>query len=184
MSKSIFRKWIVGCFILSISFGLTYLTVQQSYRQNANDPQIQMSEDMANNLQNGAEVNSLVSATKIDISKSLNNFIIIFDDSGKQIYSEAFLDHQVPTPPSGVFAYTRQNKQDRFTWQPKEGVRIAAVMTRFDGGNKGFVLAGRSLKEVEKRKDILFQNVVIAWVISNFGLLAIIWLLPRNKYDR
>ncbi len=37
------------------------------------------------------------------------------------------------------------------TWQPERRVRIATVVVRYEGRESGFVLAGRSLREVEER---------------------------------
>jgi hypothetical protein len=46
----------------------------------------------------------------------------------------------------GVLDYMRQHGEERVTWQPEKGVRMATVVVRYD---KGFVLAGRSLREME-----------------------------------
>jgi len=54
----------------------------------------------------------------------------------------------VPVYPTGVMDYVRKNGQDRVTWQPEVGIRMATVVVPY---NNGFVLAGRSLTEIEKR---------------------------------
>lgn len=149
--------------IISGLSGLLYVTVQQVLRSYANDPQIQMAEDAAAVLGAGEQVQSFVPAQKIDIATSLAPFMIVFDASGNPLASSAQLDSQTPVIPSGVFDYVRQNGEDRITWQPQPGVRIAAVVTRFQGTHQGFVLVGRSLREVEIREDNLLHIDLLGW---------------------
>ena len=93
--------------------------------------------------------------------------------------ASAQLDGQIPELPKGVLDAARANGQNRVTWEPKEGVRIAAVVTRYDGG---FVLSGRSLREVEKRTEMLSKEVMVVWVITlGITFLAIWLLIPKHK---
>ncbi|MDO8689297.1 MAG: hypothetical protein Q7R39_04695 [Dehalococcoidia bacterium] len=148
--------------------------MQQDLRQSANDPQIQMAEDAALAIEKGQAPQSVVPSTTVDISKSLAAYLIVFDDAGKPVASSAQLDGQTPRPPSGVFDQVRQRGEDRITWEPKPGVRSAAVVARFSGLQSGFVLAGRSLREVEKREDGLRLEVVMAWALSLAATLFVI----------
>jgi hypothetical protein len=45
--QNILRAWLPIAVVTAAFCGLAYLTVQQSLRQGANDPQIQMAEDAA-----------------------------------------------------------------------------------------------------------------------------------------
>jgi len=144
--------------------GLLYAAVQQDLRQSANDPQIQMAEDTAAKLADGQQVQNVVPSEKVDIANSLAPYIIIFDATGKPIASSVQLNGQTPTIPSGVFDYVRQNGEDRITWQPQSGVRSAIVVTQFKGPNPGFVLAGRSLREVEIREDDIMHLILLGWI--------------------
>jgi hypothetical protein len=96
----------------------------------------------------------------------------IFDKDGKVVGSSGKLGADSPTPPSGVFDRTKQKNDDIFTWQPQKGVRIAAVLRKADG-DKGFVLVGRNLREIERRTEHLIKIVGVAWV----GLLVLSALL-------
>ena len=58
---------------------------------------------------------------------------------------------EIPRPPHGVLEYVRDHGEERVTWQPERRVRIAAVVVRYEGKGSGFVLAGRSLREIEGR---------------------------------
>lgn len=69
--------WVPLAFIITVAAGLVYLAVQQDERSSANDPQIQMAQDAAYNLQSGASVNSVVPGNQVDPSHSLAPFLIV-----------------------------------------------------------------------------------------------------------
>jgi len=144
------KYWLPLAAALTAVFAFIYLSVQQDLRMGLNDPQIQMAEDAASNLNAGASVESVVPTNKVDIAESLAPFVIIFDDSGKVLASSATLHGVIPAYPAGVLDYVRQKGQDRVTWQPEAGVRMATVVEPY---KHGFVMAGRSLIEVEKRES-------------------------------
>ena len=162
--KTILKYWLLMAAIVTGLSGLLYAAVQQDLRQSANDPQIQMAEDTAAKLADGQQVQNVVPSEKVDIANSLAPYIIIFDATGKPIASSVQLNGQTPTIPSGVFDYVRQNGEDRITWQPQSGVRSAIVVTQFKGPNSGFVLAGRSLREVEIREDDIMHLILLGWI--------------------
>jgi len=162
--KTILKYWLLMAAIVTGLSGLLYAAVQQDLRQSANDPQIQMAEDTAAKLADGQQVQNVVPSEKVDIANSLAPYIIIFDATGKPIASSVQLNGQTPTIPSGVFDYVRQNGEDRITWQPQSGVRSAIVVTQFKGPNPGFVLAGRSLREVEIREDDIMHLILLGWI--------------------
>jgi hypothetical protein len=58
--------------------GLLYVTVQQDLRQGANDPQIQMAEDIAAKLAGGQQVQSVVPSEKVNIASSKRQRMIDF----------------------------------------------------------------------------------------------------------
>lgn len=144
-------------------YATLYGVVQQNYRQNANDPQIQAAEDISNTLNKGNTYKDFLTKDKFDMSATLATFILFYSDKGEPLDGSALLDGKVPQPPQGVFDYAKEHGQDRLTWQPKDGVRIAAVVNQYKGQTPGFVLVGRSLREVESREDQLLREVVIAW---------------------
>lgn len=158
------KKFIPFVILTTAFCGLVFVAVHQSIRQNANDPQIQMSEDSARLLENGEKPEDVTPKAEVDISKSLSVFLIIFDDQGKPVASSAVLKGRIPSPPMGVFDNVRSKGKGRLTWEPSPGIRIAAVITKYNGANPGFVLAGRSIREVEAREHTLFVEVAAAWV--------------------
>ena len=121
LSFKFLRSWLPLAVVIVAMSGLVYLTLQQVLRQGANDPQIQLSEDLAASLTSGKSPSAEFPAQQVEISTSLAPFVMIFDDDGKLLRSNALLDGNPPQYPAGVFEYVRQHGQDRVTWQPREG---------------------------------------------------------------
>jgi len=170
--KHILRQWLPLAVVVTAVCGLVYLAVQQDLRQSANDPQIQMVEDAAAALENGAAVEAIVPAEKVAIEHSLAPFVMVFNDRGDVVGSSATLHGKTPQLPAGILDYVRGHGEDRVTWQPEPGVRIAAVVARFQGSQPGFVLAGRSLREVEVREDNAELEAGAAWIVTMAASLA------------
>jgi hypothetical protein len=178
-----FLYWLPLAFCLTVLAGLVYVAVQQNYRQGANDPQIQMAEDAAAQLEAGQQPGTVVGSITVDMARSLAPFLIVYDEAGQVVAASVQLDGNVPAIPPGVLDAARQSGENRLTWQPQEGVRDASVVIHFAGSHPGFVLAGRSLREVEARVDQLTQVTGLAWVaglVGSFVLwLAALWLDER-----
>jgi hypothetical protein len=186
MAFKFFRSWLPLAVAIVALCGLAYLTAQQLLRQGANDLQIQLSEDFAASLTSSKVPLGNFPAQPVEISTSLSPFVMIFDDSGKVLVSNALLDGNTPIYPPGIFEYVRQHGQDRVTWQPREGVRQATVVTRFDGpAGSGFVVVGRSLREVEERSIYFLQICALACLVTLIATAAasafIIFLTERMK---
>jgi hypothetical protein len=182
--KTILKCWILIALIVTGLSWLPFILIQQDIRSSANDPQIQMAEDIAAKLAAGQSMQSLVPAEQVDITRSLATYVIIFDDTGTALASSGQINGQAPTLPTGVFAYVRQNGEDRITWQPQSGVRSAIVVTQFKGASSGFVLVGRSLREVEIREDNLEHLTLFGWLsilIVSFLASVLLFGLPRSR---
>jgi hypothetical protein len=174
---SICKIWIPLAIITTGLCGLVYLTMQQDLRISGNDPQIQIAEDVATQIGTGQNPLAFIPPIKVEISKSLANYIIIFDDKGKILGSSAVLDGKSPVIPQGVFVNTKKLGETRFTWQPESGVRSAVVVNYFKGLTNGYVLVGRSLREIEKRENNIELIVFLAWIaIMGSSLVSILFL--------
>jgi hypothetical protein len=182
--KNIVRHWLPLAVLAVTLCGLAYLSSQQALRQGANDPQIALAEDAAAALAGGESPSALVPTAQVDVARSLSPFLIVYAEGGQVQASSGRLRGRVPVLPEGVLAYTRQHGQDRVTWQPEPGVRIAAVVVHAPGGPGGFVLAGRSLREVEKREDQALWQAAGILVAALAATLAVVLLaelfLPRR----
>lgn len=180
--KRIFKIWLPFAVTVTAFCALTYAAIQQSYRQNADDPQIQMAADAADALAGGTSIEAIVPVSRVSVAKSLAPFFVVYDGSANIIASSVMLDGQTPELPGGVLDSAKQSGENRVTWQPKEGVRIAAVIVPYEDG---YVLAGRNLREVELREAQLTTFTGITWVLAMLATLAVItfgeYFLSENK---
>ena len=162
---------------LAVNIGLlscvVYAAVRQNYRSNANDPQMQMVVDARNALNHGASPASLVPSQQLDIATRLSPYLTIFDSSGSLLSASATLHGQPIAPPSGEFASAKAESIDTVTWMPEPGIRSAIVVVPWSGG---FIVAGRSLTQVELRESDLELLVGIfcvgALAVSLFTVLV------------
>ena len=106
-------------------------------------------------------------------------FVVVFDAAGSVVATDGELDGHDPVPPRGVLEAARAGAPNVVTWQPRSGVRVATVTTRWQGGT---VLAGRSLREVERRENDALLLVAAAWLAMMVALgvsaLVAAWLWP------
>lgn len=175
--KIILVRWLPLAVAATLIIGLNYVLAQQVLRMSANDPQIQMAEDAASALGLGQSLVSVVPLVKIDIANSLAPYLVVYDEAGTAMASSGWLHNQIPALPSGVFDYVRAHGENRITWQPEPGVRSAVVVTRISGARTGFVMAGRSLREVEVREDNGFRLSMLGGAMTLIGLLIVIGAL-------
>ena len=175
LASRVARTWLPLAVVTTLLSGLLYVAVQQSYRNAADDPQIQMPEDGAAALADGADPGSVVGSATVNIATSLAPFTIVFDSSGAAVAGSARLDGRIPSPPKGVLVYARQHSSHRVTWQPRRGVRIASVTVAVDGGRGGYVFTGRSLREAERRVSELGAIVGLGWLATlGASLVAVV----------
>lgn len=172
--------WLPMALVITLLSGLISGTVRESIRQAADDPQIEMAEDIAAALNAGVRPQSVIPSGQINIAQSLAPYLIIYNQSGYPLISSGVLDNRIPVPPTAAFKTARANGKNRITWEPKPGVRSAAIIVPHRGNPPGYVLAGRSLREIDKRLHQIYQTVFWGWLITSLGSLG--WLLLfRNK---
>ena len=173
--------WIPMAILFTGSVFLTYAAVQQNYRQSLNDPQIQVVQEAARMIAAGESVQKLVPSERIDLTDNLSPFIIFYDADGKVVLGSGILSSQTPIPPHGVFTYTAAHGEDRLTWQPQKGVRIATVIKKT---TNGFVLAGRNMREVESRIAILGMMVEFVWTLGLALSLLMTLGIAHHRYKK
>ncbi|MDB5254380.1 MAG: hypothetical protein JWL80_446 [Parcubacteria group bacterium] len=179
----VLRMWIPAALLITFFCLVTFAAVQQNIRSNANDPQIQLAEDTANYLTTtGADPKTLV-GIPIDIRKSIAPFGNIYNEKYGVLAGGGSIDGQAPIPPAGVFEYVLAHGEDRFTWEPAEGVRIAAVMTKSERASSSvqYVLLGRSMREIEIREHDIAMMIGIAWIVALVIAAAYSLVVVRNK---
>lgn len=180
MYKKIFKKWVLYVLCLTMSAGTIYVVARQVVRLGGNSPQIQISEDVANNLNLGINIDSYIAHGIVDISKSLDTFVVVYNNDNANIFSSGNLHGQPIVVPDGVLNYAKENGQNRVTWQPEKGVRIATVVTRY---NNGTVLVGRSLREIEKNIDMVRKLVGLGYILGLVSTLGWLVIIKKKKQD-
>ncbi|MBX4199913.1 hypothetical protein KW790_00415 [Candidatus Parcubacteria bacterium] len=181
---NIFRKSFPLLVAVTFVFLGIFGAMQQSSRSSANDPQVALAEDAANYIDNGAPLQSFSQDSKTEVSQSLSPFIIIYDIKGNQIMSTALLNGKDFNVPKGVLESVK-NRESRVTWQPSPDVRIAAVIVETEKSPNGatYVLAGRSLREVEARIHHIGLELLSGWVVTIFLTLTSVWLAWRRSSE-
>ena len=182
-SKHIFLQWLPFVVMGTLTAMLVFGAVQQTMRQTANSPQVQIAEDVAAVYASG-QAQDFSAQGRRDISKTLSPFIIVFDAAGKPIAGNAELNGIMPTPPAGVFEHAKAKGENRFTWQPEPSVRIAAVIMPYTLNSKeavgtvsGFVLAGRSLRETQHLIETIRLDILFGWIIMMvFSFITIVFV--------
>lgn len=179
--RNIVRAWLPLAVVVSAFCGLAYVTVQQALRQGANDPQIQMAEDAAAALSNGTAVDTVAPNGQVELSKSLAPFLDVYDAHGTPVAGSGVLNGKLPEYPTGALQAARSSGENRVTWQPQSDVRIASVVVPY---KDGFVVAGRSLREVENRVAQIQMIALAAWVVTLAAVLAVVtfgeWMLGTH----
>lgn len=160
--------WLPLAVLTVFVSGMVYGTVQQGYRNAANDPQIAVATDAVNALQDGADPASVVPASKIDLAVSLAPFLAVYDTNGRLLASSATLHGQPLDPatgtlPPGIFVSAKANPPDIVTWQAASGERSALVVMPYSGG---YVVSGRSLAPTEDRESQLLVQVAAACIAT------------------
>jgi len=149
-----------------------YVIPLQVLRLGTDDPQVELAGNLTWQLEQGVAPTDAVPSGTVEMARSLSPFVAAYDEQGRPLASQARLNGQTPTLPRGILDFVRQHGEDRFTWRPSQGIRIAAVVQRVDGSHRGFVLAGRSMREEAVRQGLLIQLAGLAWV----AMLGLVFL--------
>ena len=169
MKRLVTRVMMIGLTV--VVFGTIYVVAQQVQRSDANWPQIQLAEDTAVSLNHNDKPEWLISGgNQVNINQSLAPFTIIYDKAGKPAQGTGYLDGQLPSVPLGVLTAAKGKTYSTVTWQPKAGVRIAAVTV---AAKDYYVVSGRSLAEVEKNETRTLQLSALGGLASLMLLLVI-----------
>jgi len=167
--------------VLTLLGAAAAITMQQMLRRGANQPQIDMAQWYAGEISAGEEPGNVIPPGYVDLERSLQPFVIFYDEQGKPGPGTGYLDQSVPTPPSGVFDFVRRHGSENITWQPRPGVRIASVIRHVNSKTNGFILTGRSLRLVEEQESLLRRMVLGGWVAIMLLLIAGASLLNRAQ---
>lgn len=168
--------WLTLAVLTTIGFAWTYLGARYALRLGANAPQDSIAQDVAQQIEDGKRPEDLVEG-RVDMERSHAPFVIIYDQYGKVVKGNGYLDGSVPQVPIGVLSATKGHKINKVTWQPKDHVRIASVSVQADDN---YVLGGRSLWTVEQHIRSFTQWTVGLWVVAMILIFLIYKLFNRK----
>lgn len=175
------RVWLAVIGAATLILGTSYAMVQQSTRLGADDLPLTAAQVAKQELQSGSNPSDVVPSLKTDLKNDSSVFLIITDNSKHVLASSADLNGQTPLPPSGVFSFTVQHGTDHFTWQPQDGVRLATRVESYtNGSDKGFIIAGQSLKPFEDRIQTYTWLAGAGW-LATVAWTYLLLLLPRIR---
>lgn len=164
------RIYLAIVILVSLIMGTSYLLVQQEARLDANDQPRVLLATAKRALSNNIPLNEAVSLTVSDLRTSDIPFIIVTDDRHDISVSSVRLDGKSIAPPDGVFDEAAKTGRNELTWQPAKGVRLATVVEPYQVGNqKGFVITGQSLSQIEKRASGFLLISLAVWLITITG---------------
>ncbi len=169
--------WVGAAAIITVIFGSMFVVVQQAQRSDADYPQLQLAQDASTSLNKGTKSIALTQ-NKVEMTKSLAPFINIYDSKGKIEAGSGLLDGVLPEMPVGALKAADNKYFHRFTWQPKPGVRIAAVVV---SGENRYILSGRSISMVEQNETTTLYVTAAGEVISLLLLAGICCMVQRLK---
>lgn len=176
--------WVLSLVLVTFFCLLLLFVVQKMYRQAANHPQIQIAEDAAAAFEQNQFTNETLKSSfesfvpsigQVDLGSSLSPWIQVYDASREVIESSVSIQEAQTTPrvSSELFEGLSKRDQIRLTWQPRKGIRQAIVITKFSGLRSGYIVVGRSLREVEDQIRILTVIISAAWFVMVFMIVCV-----------
>ena len=157
------RSWLPLAVAATVLVGTGFAIGQQILRAGANDPQVQLAEDAAARLQAGASAAEVLPSAHTEIAASLAPWVMVYDAHRKLLAGSARLDGKLVDYPTSVFDNAPAGGRQEVTWQPRSGVREASVVVAFNGG---WVVAGRSLRLVQEREDLVGRLALAGWLAA------------------
>jgi len=182
--KNILIIWIVIAFMATFTSSVVYLVSQQSVRLGANEIPAQLATETSIKLQSGQSAKKAIPTVKVEITKSLNAFIMVFNNNKNLVATSGMIGDFQPIYPTNVLDNVSEKNDSRVTWQPTNGLRYATVAIKYSGG---YIVAARSLLETEKLIDKIGKLVCITWIACiaflTFALGAIALYFKRRRKE-
>jgi len=172
--RRVLLTWLPLAGLATATAFTVFIVTQQVWRAAANDPQIEIARGTALALDQGGSAADVVPQPAVPMERSLATFVTVLDDSGRVLASSGRLRGEVRVVPSGVLDQVRRDGEERVTWQPERGVRIATVVERYSAGSGGFVVVGRSLEEAQDRIEKFWHLIALSWAATLAGLIALV----------
>lgn len=179
-APKLFIGWLILLFLVTFTSLLTYLLTQQSLRLGANELPVRLATATVINLEEGKSAESAIPADKIDISRSLDPFVMVYDHNKNLVATSGMMGSSTPSYPKGVLDHVDKNGEDRVTWQTPTGLRFATIAMK---AGDNYVVAAYSLHEREGLIDHIGQLVLLAWsafFVCSMLAFAVIYVFMRK----
>ncbi len=157
--------WLIGAFVATVALAAVYGGLQQLNRSAADDAGLRISTEAAST----GTIPPAGVADRVDLATSLMPFVIEYGADAAPIRGTGYLDGRLARIPAGVIESTRAHGSDRVTWEPRPGLRFAAVALA--AGDR-VVVAAQSLKPTEDRIDRLGLLLALGW-LGTMAVLAV-----------
>ena len=162
-SGGMVRFWLAALLVVSLLNGLVYGAMQQVLRLGANDPQIQLAEDTAAQLAAGGAPSEVLPTRTVDIGESLAPYIMVYTEQGQPSAHPPLYMASSPNSPAASSTTCAAGARSVSPGSPTPECAALLSSCPFQAQSAGFVLAGRSLREVERRAEELLWEVAAAW---------------------
>lgn len=173
---------VAGILLVTFMCGVVLFAVAYTHKELANDPQISLAKDTVHALEKGRSTNNLLPDLIIELENGQSLYGVIYDDNLKPISYSATLEGKPPVPPKGVFEHAKQSGSNTVTWQPKDGIRSAIVVARYDGIRKGYVMFGRSVEAAESRIMWFAKAISAIWAASVLAIIVSLNLARGTRF--
>ncbi len=174
--------WLFSVLVLTLIFGVVYKVSQINLDHSLYAP---LAHEAVNKAWQGAfEIEAgeqpEAPATKVNLEIAHNPFVSYYDQDKNLISSSAVIDDQTPTLPENVFDNTMAFSRDYFSWQPKEGVNVAAVAASM-GPDKGIVVIGQKRQVADYHLGRLKKTILIGWLTGLILLTTSFVLISHRR---
>lgn len=175
-----FKNWLPLGIAITVICALVYFLAWQALRMQANDPQVEISEELSKAVMEVEDPAQFDPPQKLDISKSLSAYWIVYSQDGKALAGNGQINNSLPEVPVKLLEASNAKKESRVTWQPSGGAdRQALVIRPYEGVSKGYVAAGRSLRELDFRLKNLMVLTTLGWIVAMAASLLASLFAPK-----
>lgn len=176
--------WMLVVFLITFTCMLTYLVTQQTIRLGANEKPANLAKETAIGLKAGKSPKAVVPNTKVNLAKSPNVFVLIYDNQKHLEASNANMNGAAPGYPKSVLDHVSKGHEDRLTWQPETGRRFATVVMKT---SNGYIVSGQSLTETESLISKIGRLVMLAWlagvIFTTIAYGLVVFALRKLKVE-
>ncbi|QNE36366.1 hypothetical protein [Leifsonia shinshuensis] len=120
-------------------------------------------------LSTGVATAASTQPDRVDLTYYLGTFWVQYDQTGKPIAGNGYLDGVLAQVPKGVLDTAKATGEDSVSWQPERGLRYAIVAQPV---GPDVVVAGQSLQPTEERASRTLIYVGLA-LVAGIAVIAV-----------